>query len=436
MEPAFGELYISRMERLLANRRLLIAALFGIVFAVHVASPVMTSWDSRWSIPTAVSVVREGNTDLDEYRSTIEAQDYYGIDRMGGHLRTFFPLGVSLLAVPFVAIADFLNPHPPGAPAAETFSIQHAAKLERFIASLVIAAAAAVVFLTANTSLPPLPALGLAALFAFGTSAWSIASRALWQHGPSMLLLAITLHLFVRARTRPELAALASIPLALAYVVRPTNSIAVVVFTALVAWKTPRMLPRYLLYALPITAAFAGYSLATYHSIFPPYYRPTRIEASPYFWSALAGNLVSPARGLFVYMPVFLLCIMGIALKIRRRTFDALDGALIALCVLHWIAISSFHDWWAGHSYGPRYFSDLIPVFVYFLVPVVQAIREATGAFRRIAAAGFVALALVGVLVHARGAIEKRTWMWNAILVTPEQAQEHLWDFRDPAFLR
>src|SRR5438132_8301741 len=203
LEPGSGELYTSRMDRLLASRRLLIAALFVTVFAVHVASPVMTSWDSRWSIPTAVSIVREGNTDLDEYRSTIEAQNFYGIDQTGGHLRTSFPLGVSLLAVPFVAIADLLNPHPPGAPPADTFSIQHAAKLERFIASFVIAAAAAVVFLTANTSLPALPALGLAALFAFGTSAWSVASRALWQHGPSMLLLAVALHLFVRARTEP-----------------------------------------------------------------------------------------------------------------------------------------------------------------------------------------------------------------------------------------
>src|SRR5207253_9523971 len=72
--------------------------------------------------------------------------------------------------------------------------------------------------------LPALPALGLAALFAFGTSALSVASRGLWQHGPSMLLLAIALYLFVRAGTKPELTAFASIPLALAYAVRDRKS--------------------------------------------------------------------------------------------------------------------------------------------------------------------------------------------------------------------
>jgi hypothetical protein len=424
------------VDRPLATRRLFIAALFLAVFAVHVASPVMTSWDSRWSIPTAVSIVREGNTDLDEYRATIAAQDYYGIDRTGGHLRTFFPVGVSLLAVPFVAVADRLNAHPAGAPAADTFSIRHAAKLERFIASLVVAAAAVVVFLTASVELPPLPALGLAALFAFGTSAWSVASRALWQHGPSMLLLAIALYLFVRGRARPGMVAYAGIPLALAYVIRPTNAVAVVVFTVLVAWKTPRALPRYVLFAAPIAAAFVWYSAATYGSVVPPYYQPARVERSPHFWIALAGNLVSPARGLFVYTPVFLLCFAGVALKLRRRTFDSLDAALVALCVLHWIVISSFPHWWGGHSYGPRFFADLLPVFVYFLIPVVQAIRQASGTLRRAAAAGFVALSTIGIAVHARGAIDKAVWRWNAAPVDVDRAPGRLWDFRDPPFLR
>jgi hypothetical protein len=329
-----------------------------------------------------------------------------------------------------------LNPQPIGVPPPETFSVRHAPKLERFIASLVVAAAAVIVFRTAALFLPPMAALGLAALFAFGTSAWSIASRALWQHGPSMLLLAIALHLFARARTEPGLAAYASIPLALAYVVRPTNAVGVAVFTVLVALRHRSALPRYVAFALPIAASFVSYSWATYHSIVPPYHHPARVGASPYFWSALAGNLVSPARGLFVYTPVLLLCIVGIALKLRQRTFDALDGALLALCTLHWIAISSFPHWWAGHSYGPRFFSDLLPLLVWFLIPVVQAIRAAVGLWRLVAATAFAGLAALGVLLHFRGAVDKRTWQWGVTPINIDLAPERLWDFRDPPFLR
>src|SRR5947207_1513928 len=418
------------------QRRLLPIALFATVFAVHVASPVMTSWDSRWSIPTAVSIVREGNTDLDEYRSIVAAQDFYGIEQMDRHLRTFFPVGVSLLAVPFVAVADRLNPHPAGAPPPETFSVQHAAKLERFIASLVVAGAAVVVFLTASLSLTAWPALGLAALFAFGTSAWSIASRALWQHGPSMFLIALALHLFARAREEPRLIAYASIPLALAYTVRPTNAVAIVVFSFLVALRHRSALPRFVAFAVPIAAAFVWYSWATYHSILPPYHGAARVGATPYFWSALAGNLVSPARGLFVYTPVFLLCIVGIALQLRQRTFAALDGTLVAICLLHWIAISSFPLWWGGHSSGPRFFTDLLPVLVYFLIPVVPAIGGAGARRRHMAAAAFAVLAVAGVLLHGRGAVDKRTWEWNSKPVDVGRAPERLWDFHDPPFLR
>jgi hypothetical protein len=335
-----------------------------------------------------------------------------------------------------VAVADLVNPHPAGAPPAETFSVQHAAKLERLIASLVVAAAAVVVFFTAGLSVPPLAALALAAIFAFGTSAWSTASRALWQHGPSMLLIAIALHLFARARAEPRLAGWTGIPVALSYVVRPTNAAAVVVFSLLVAARHRRALGRYLAFALPIAALFVACSWATYRSILPPYYQAGRLGLLPTFPTALAANLVSPGRGVFIYTPVFLLSLVGIAMKLRRRTFDALDASLVALLLLHWVAISSFFHWWGGWCYGPRFFSDPIPVFIYFLAPVVQEIG-ATGGWRRWLGTGaFAALALVGAAIHLRGATDRRVWLWNATPTDVDRAPQRVWDFRDPAFLR
>ena len=335
-----------------------------------------------------------------------------------------------------MAVADLVNPHPAGAPPAETFSVQHAAKLERLIASLVVAAAAVVVFLTAGLSLPPLAALALAAIFAFGTSAWSTASRALWQHGPSMLLIAIALHLFARARADSRLAGWTAIPLALSYVVRPTNAVAVVVFSLLVAARHRRVLGRYLAFALPIAALFVGWSWATYRSILPPYYRASHLALFPTVPTALAANLVSPGRGVFIYTPVFLLSLLGIAIKLRRRTFDALDASLVALLLLHWLAISSFFHWWGGWCYGPRFFSDLIPVFIYFLAPVVQEIGANSGWRRRLGIGAFTALALLGAAIHLRGATDRRVWLWNGTPADVDGAPERVWDFRDPAFLR
>jgi hypothetical protein len=63
-----------------------------------------------------------------------------------------------------------------------------ASVLELIFASLVTAAAAALLFYYVRGRLSLPKSLLLAGLFAFGTSAYSTASRGLWQHGPSMLL--------------------------------------------------------------------------------------------------------------------------------------------------------------------------------------------------------------------------------------------------------
>jgi hypothetical protein len=64
-----------------------------------------------------------------------------------------------------------------------------------------------VIFLVADLGLDSLAqrqrrrwAFAVAMVFAFGTAAWSTASRGLWQHGPSMLCLAVAAYLAMRSR--------------------------------------------------------------------------------------------------------------------------------------------------------------------------------------------------------------------------------------------
>ena len=75
-------------------------ALFAVVVATHCMG-VITSYDSRWSIPTARSLLREGNTDLNEYAALLEANRFYAIE---------IDRRPSLLAVPHRRVA----PGPPG----------------------------------------------------------------------------------------------------------------------------------------------------------------------------------------------------------------------------------------------------------------------------------------------------------------------------------
>ena len=62
-----------------------------------------------------------------------------------------------------------------------------------------------------------------------------------------------------------------------------------------------------------------------------------RLCSNPQFLEALAGNLISPGRGLLFYSPVFLLSVYGIILKARGNNFKRLDAILAGILALHWL---------------------------------------------------------------------------------------------------
>src|SRR5262249_61024148 len=131
---------------------------------------------------------------------------------------------------------------------------------------------------------------------------------------------------------------------------------------------------RYLLVAVPIAAVFLAYNYSVYHALLSPYYRTPLDGVRPHNWAklggALAANLISPSRGLLIYTPI---CLFALWSMERGKWRTPLAPWLTALAILHWFVISSHTiNWWAGHCYRPRFFTDLTPVFVLFLIPYVE----------------------------------------------------------------
>jgi hypothetical protein len=91
-------------------------------------------------------------------------------------------------------------------------------------------------------------------------------------------------------------------------------------------------------------------------------YTPGFHGGNPFVAEALAGDLISPGRGLFIYSPVLVFSVVGFALKVTSRRLMMLDLTLAGCVTVHWIAIARVNRaWWAGHSYGPRFFADMLP---------------------------------------------------------------------------
>jgi hypothetical protein len=429
--------------------KLIVIALFLGVLLVHVSSRNITSTDSIWSIHTAMSVIQEGNTDLDEYQALIaETPNHdYAVEKINGHLYTPYPIGASLVAVPFVWAIDRLSTFV--SPVRFADYIQHARpeETELFLASLIVTLTTVVIYGMARLFLDKKRALILVLVFAFCTSAWSTASRALWQHGPSMLMLALALYLILLAKKRPFLSQFVALPLACAYVIRPTNSLSVLVLTLYVFLHYRRYFVRYVLWALLLAVPFIAFNVSIYHTLLSDYYRSYRdFAVSGAFFENFAGLLVSPSRGLLLYSPVFLFALWGVGLNLKRNEFYRLDLYLCAIVLLHLAVLAVWRLWWGGWSYGPRMLTDLLPFLMYWLIPVVAALfgtdqsQDATTPLPARAKTGlklaFIVLAGFSFIVHARGATITETFDWNRYPANVDTYPQRLWDWRDIQFLR
>jgi len=250
-----------------------------------------------------------------------------------------------------------------------------------------------------------------------------------------MLMLTLSLYLILRADSRPWLIQYIGALLAMAYIIRPTNSIALICFSVFVLLYYRQYFWRYVVWGALVLAPFIIFNLSTYNALLPPYYSPSRIGMNSSFFEALLGNLISPARGLLLFSPIFLMAFLGIYLKMKAGRIEKVDYFLATIIGLHWLAISAYPHWWAGHSYGPRFFADMVPFLVYFLIPVVDSLAQAAKP-KGILITIFLVLTALSFWVNYRGAVRWEVYSWNVNPVNVDLQPARIWDWHDLQFLR
>lgn len=463
--------------------------LFVVVFSSYLHGN-MGCVDSMWSVPTAVSLLDRGDVDLDEFTPLLEARGFSFTQQVRGHRYTVSPFATSALAAPFVLVlrpladgvfrmwpwlrgdmqraqADRGCPPLPAEPVVSLNSWT-----EQIIAAVFVALTAVILYTIAREELSAGRAALIALIFAFGTSAWSTASRSLWQHAPSMLMLSLALMLqrppspqtLPRGFGGPGPPSPQSLPsgcgepsrsshgiqggravrlffagiaLAFAYAIRPTNAAPLATSTAWVALCRPRRLLLYLTGVALALVPFLAANQAIYSAWLPPYFSPQFFGGrNPFFGEALAGSLFSPGRGLLIYSPVLLFAGAGIAIKIQARRLTTLDLSLLLCLVLHWIGTAWVNRiWWGGDSYGPRFFTDMVPYLVYFLIPFVGWLGSTSGVRRVVTGTVFMIAVVTSVLMHAQGALNREAFLWNQRPMSIDIDPARLWDWHRPPFL-
>jgi hypothetical protein len=414
------------MVSLQHNRVVASTWLFLGCVTVFVVSPVRDTTDSVYTLHTAISLARGHWGDLAPIDPNIAS---YSLTRTAdGRILTTFPVGPSVLLAPFAWITDRLAPL-----WIEWFVPRNSFFVHRVIASLIGAATIVVLYQALLFRFDRRTALLLAITFAFATTVWSTTTRGLWSHGPLMLFVCIGLYCAFASQSA-RAAALTGAALAAAFAMRPTAAIAGVALAGVFGWRGLKPLACYALGGALVIAAWAALQVAIYGQVVPPYYVPSRIGSSATI-EALLGNLVSPARGLFVFSPVLLFAIPGVFQAIRSPADRPWGLAITVAVVAHWIAISSFPHWWGGYSFGPRLMTDVLPFLIlavgYWLSPAPAHDGPSCSPTRRFV---FPILLGLSMAVHAQGAWLGASRKWNdhpSIASHPER----LWSWRDPQVL-
>jgi hypothetical protein len=143
----------------------------------------------------------------------------------------------------------------------------------------------------------------------------------------------------------------------------------------------------------------------------------------------IAGLLFSPTRGLLVFSPFFLFLALGWRHLPGSRAERGLTLAMSAGVLVQILGYART-DWRAGISWGPRFLTDLLPLLIWMLVPVVAALRSRGRAC-------FVAAVSVAIAIEAIGAFTYTGVTDLPIYAIPEGPDKlrPAWDWRNAPYV-
>jgi hypothetical protein len=301
--------------------------------------------------------------------------------------------------------------------------------MEKLSASLIAAVSVALLYLLLRRRTSERIAVLLTLAYAFGTTTWMISSQALWQHGMAQLLLIGALLILTGPCTLVRALA-AGLLLGLLAGNRPPDALLAAGLGVYgLFWSRRRVAPflagvilpmgLVLLYNLRMTGNVAGgYGLKGNSSF---------LHHDLLY--GIAGILFSPMRGLFVFSPFLIFLGLMVRQLPRDRHERGLTLAMLAGIVLQ-IILYAKADWRAGISWGPRYMTDLLPLLIWMLVPVVASLH-------RLGRLCFMVAVLASVMIEGIGAF----WYTGgtdlplfAIVQGPGEMRP-AWEWRNAAFI-
>jgi hypothetical protein len=390
--------------------------LFVFLFVLYVSNnSYVMSGDS---VPAALlpwAILDEHTIYLDGFTGFIITQwsDHYFETLEQGHLISFYPIVTPLLAVPFYlpayamsvlagsTIVDFSDSF--------IFTTGYCMK---FASVTITVSGVIVLYLLLKRVFDDNWAYVLSLCYGVCTSAWTISSQSLWQHGTAQLLLVGCYYLAIRNMDRrSNINALGIGALsALAFFNRPIDAILLIpALYYVLKEKCWLSIPAFIIVGLPFLAynqyffgsILGGYSLfygnANMAAVSGSITSATGAFTISGFPGKLLGEFFSLDHGLFLYTPISLLAIAGMVNALRQKTpaYKELYVTFIISLFLFAVAFGLFNSP-SGWGFGPRYWADALPLIILFI-----GWSRANGMWYK---AAFLCLAAASFIIQAYGA--------------------------------
>jgi hypothetical protein len=418
-----------------AAEKWIAAAVFAAMFVAYNANGrEIGSYDSRPTALAARELLVRGTLRLDApVAATPEYATRWGFIRdRSGHYRSIYSPVPALVAAALAWPAWKLGVIDVEAPLGPPL-------VAKLTASACVAIAVALAYVTVRRTSSRPVALLIAAGLGLGTGYWSSASQTLWQAETALLGLSLAVLLSSGESGTHGAGSGAAFGggLALALAARPQLAPAIAIMLIGMAWRSRRAASM----AAAVVAA-AGVALVVTNER----WFGNALGALPLLTDANAaihatrqtfraqadgyvGLLLSPSRGILIFSPVVLIAFAGIGTAVRRGLRHSEFWCLLAAAI-QFALYGSYSVWWGGHTFGPRYMIDVLPL----LVPVAALALNA-GHLQRWR--GVAALTLAwSISVAATGAFCYPNDAWNTSPTDVDRDHARLWSISDNQILR
>jgi hypothetical protein len=357
----------------------------------------------------------------------------YYLHKSHGHWVSAYPIIMPLTITPLYAVPAWLvaRQNPPLLPG-DIVATTLLDVMEKLSASLIAALSGLVLYLALRKTAPASLSLLITLVYGLAGSTWSISSQGLWRHGFTQLCFAGLLWGLFRKEPSGGRAFWAGLALAAAAANNSSDVVVVLPFLIYFARQGRREFLRFFAplavlgsLVLAYNFYFFGRLLGGYPSVVMQTPQGVRLLRTSPVWEAAAGLLVSPSRGLLIYLPWTVFALWGMARAWKQNALPWARYLIVGMAGV-FVEHATLGTWWGGWCFGPRYLGDLLPFLALFLVLVWPQIRS-----RRMLQAAAVGAIAVSVWIQIIGAFYYPRGNWDALPAIVDQNPQRLWDWRD-----